>query len=180
MLLRSMTALVYISECQLHQKKNKKKNLQYDIGMSNSLPQTPLSKKQIRDRYNSRGNVFLVFQYESVPRFFFSFFFVSCQVLCLTLLLLVSSPSESWAHTLRLFPPLLHSSSQPATVFRSSDCSDGQFSLRYSNPLERITAAPKSNNWSMKNEMRHNEATNRDIETLGSVLDPRVFYWGSS
>lgn len=68
------------------------------------------------------------------------------QVLGLTLLSLVSPPSESWAHTLRDFPPaLLQSSSQPATVFKSSDCNDGQCSLRYSKPSERITAAPNQN-----------------------------------
>lgn len=66
---------------------------------------------------------------------------IRSHVLCLTLLPFVSPPSESWAHTLRDFPPLLQSSSQPATVLRSSDCSDGQFSLRYSKPSDRITAA---------------------------------------
>lgn len=67
------------------------------------------------------------------------------QVLGLTLRPLESAPSDSWAHTLRLFSPLLHSSSQPAIIFRSSDCSDGQVSLRYWNPFERITAACADN-----------------------------------
>lgn len=58
-------------------------------------------------------------------------YWVQYQVLCLTLLPLVSPPSESCAHTLRVFPPpLLQSSSQPATVFRISDCNAGKFSLR--------------------------------------------------
>lgn len=64
-------------------------------------------------------------------------------VLCLTLLPFVSSPpSDSWAHTLRDFPPLLQSSSQPATVFKISDCNAGWFSFRKVNPSDRITAAP--------------------------------------
>ena len=54
----------------------------------------------------------------------------SAQTLGLTLRPLVSPPSDSCAHTLWLFPPLLHCSSHPATVRSISDCSDGQLSLR--------------------------------------------------
>lgn len=55
---------------------------------------------------------------------------VGSQTLGLTLRPLVSPPSESCAHTLWLFPPLLHGSSHPATVRSISDCSAGQLSLR--------------------------------------------------
>ena len=69
---------------------------------------------------------------------------------CLTLLSFVSPPSENCAQTLRLFPPPLTSSSHPATVFRSSDCSSGQFSFRYSKPSDCTTAA--SNDTSKTNK----------------------------
>ena len=75
------------------------------------------------------------------------------QVCCLTLLSLVSPPSENWAHTLRHFPSPLNSSSHPATVFSSSDCSKGQFSLRYSKPSDCITAASQNK---VRNDMRVN------------------------
>jgi hypothetical protein len=52
------------------------------------------------------------------------------QTLGLTLRPLVSPPSESCPQTLWLFPRLLHSSAQPATVRSISDCSEGQLSLR--------------------------------------------------
>lgn len=68
-------------------------------------------------------------------------------VLCLTLLPLVSPPSDSCAHTLLVFPPpLLQSSLQPATVFRISDCNAGKFSFRLLNPSDRITAATRKIN----------------------------------
>lgn len=69
----------------------------------------------------------------------------SSQVRGLTLRPFESPSSESCAHTLRLLPPLLHSSSHPAIIFRSSDCSDGQFSFRYSNPVDCITPANTNN-----------------------------------
>lgn len=87
------------------------------------------------------------------------------QVRCLTLRPLLSPPSESWAQTLPdLPPPLLQSSSHPATVFRSSDCRDGQFSLRYSKPSERITAAKHSHGRCMLqwiNELNQNSDADR-------------------
>jgi hypothetical protein len=55
---------------------------------------------------------------------------IASQTLGLTLRPLVSPPSESCAHTLWLFTPLLHCSSHPATVRSISDCRDGQLSLR--------------------------------------------------
>lgn len=68
------------------------------------------------------------------------------QCLCLTLLPFVSPPSESWAHTLWDFSPVLQvSPSQPAIVFKISDCSHGHFSFIDSNPSVLMIAAMSPN-----------------------------------
>jgi hypothetical protein len=107
------------------------------------------------------------------------------QLLCLTLLPFVSPPSESWPQTLRDFPPsLLQSSSQPAIVFRISDCSAGQFSFRWWKPSDLITAACeiRNNMLSTRKINKHNSGRNhrfrpqfQKLQLLGIRFKNEIF-----
>lgn len=92
---------------------------------------------------------------------------LSYQVLCLTLLPLKSPPSESWAHTLRDFDPLtLTSPHCCASVFKSSDWSEGLLSFKCSKPFDCITAAQEWSN--LQNHTKHVKTTLKFVELTNS------------